>query len=38
MGRWDYGPWFWPPYTGLTNGPVPNPLYDPVNAPLGARP
>jgi FtsP/CotA-like multicopper oxidase with cupredoxin domain len=27
MGRWDYGPWFWPPYTGLINGPVPNPLY-----------
>jgi FtsP/CotA-like multicopper oxidase with cupredoxin domain len=27
MGRWDYGPWFWPPYTGLANGPVPNPLY-----------
>ncbi|HEX7497734.1 MAG TPA: fibronectin type III domain-containing protein, partial [Candidatus Limnocylindrales bacterium] len=26
MGRWDYGPWFWPPYTGLTNGPVANPL------------
>ena len=25
MGRWDYGPWFWPPYTGLTYGPVPNP-------------
>jgi FtsP/CotA-like multicopper oxidase with cupredoxin domain len=24
MGRWDYGPWFWPPYTGLQNGPVPN--------------
>ena len=21
MGRWDYGPWFWPPYTGLTHGP-----------------
>jgi len=33
MGRWDYGPWFWPPYTGLTNGPVNNPYYDPVNAP-----
>ena len=33
MGRWDYGPWFWPPYTGLTNGPIPNPYYDPVNAP-----
>ncbi len=26
FGRWDYGPWFWPPYTGLTYGPVPNPL------------
>jgi hypothetical protein len=26
MGRWDYGPWFWPPYTGLINGTVPNPL------------
>ena len=28
MGRWDYGPWFWPPFTGITNGEVPNPLYD----------
>ncbi|HEY3343706.1 MAG TPA: hypothetical protein VGJ97_02195 [Anaerolineaceae bacterium] len=27
VGRWDYGPWFWPPFTGLTYGPVPNPLY-----------
>ncbi|AGK52394.1 fibronectin type III domain-containing protein [Bacillus sp. 1NLA3E] len=26
MGRWDYGPWFWPPNTGLKSGPVPNPL------------
>ena len=26
MGRWDYGPWFWPPYTGLKYGPVANPL------------
>ena len=33
MGRWDYGPWFWPPFTGQTFGPVPNPLFDPVNAP-----
>ncbi len=33
MGRWDYGPWFWPPYTGLTNGPIPNPYYDPAKAP-----
>ena len=32
MGRWDYGPWFWPP-TSLTQGPVPNPYYDPVKAP-----
>jgi FtsP/CotA-like multicopper oxidase with cupredoxin domain len=28
MGRWDYGPWFWPPYTGLVHGPVPNPYYN----------
>jgi len=33
MGRWDYGPWFWPPFAGLANGPVDNPHYDPVNAP-----
>ena len=28
MGRWDYGPWFWPPYTNLMNLPsaTPNPL------------
>jgi FtsP/CotA-like multicopper oxidase with cupredoxin domain len=31
MGRWDYGPWFWPPFVGgpsggLVNGPVANPL------------
>jgi FtsP/CotA-like multicopper oxidase with cupredoxin domain len=25
MGRWDYGPWFWPPFTGLIHGAVPNP-------------
>jgi len=33
MGRWDYGPWFWPPFTGITNTPVANPYYDPVHAP-----
>lgn len=33
MGRWDYGPWFWPPFTGIINGPLPNPFYDPINAP-----
>jgi FtsP/CotA-like multicopper oxidase with cupredoxin domain len=25
MGRWDYGPWFWPPNINLANGPVANP-------------
>ncbi|MCX9012456.1 MAG: hypothetical protein OIN66_15225 [Candidatus Methanoperedens sp.] len=30
MGRWDYGPWFWPPFTGLTYGPILNPYYDPT--------
>ncbi|MFN8488166.1 MAG: hypothetical protein U0350_11275 [Caldilineaceae bacterium] len=28
MGRWDYGPWFWPPFTGIANPPASNPLYD----------
>jgi FtsP/CotA-like multicopper oxidase with cupredoxin domain len=27
MGRWDYGPWFWPPYTALAHGPVDNPYF-----------
>ena len=31
MGRWDYGPWFWPPYTGLKNGEIANPLYNPTS-------
>ncbi|MCZ7402401.1 MAG: multicopper oxidase domain-containing protein [Candidatus Methanoperedens sp.] len=26
-GRWDYGPWFFPPQTSLTFPPLPNPLY-----------
>jgi FtsP/CotA-like multicopper oxidase with cupredoxin domain len=29
MGRWDYGPWFWPPFTGLIHGVVPNPYCQP---------
>lgn len=33
FGRWHYGPWFWPPTTGITNPPIPNPYYDPINAP-----
>ena len=28
MGRWHYGPWFWPPTTGIPWGPVANPYYD----------
>jgi len=32
FGRWVYGPWFWPPAT-VTFGPIPNPYYDPINAP-----
>ncbi len=32
FGRWHYGPWFWPP-TRDTVQPVPNPYYDPINAP-----
>ncbi len=33
FGRWMYGPWFWPPTSNITFGPVPNEYYDPVNAP-----
>jgi FtsP/CotA-like multicopper oxidase with cupredoxin domain len=27
VGRWDYGPWFWPAVTTEMQGPVTNPLY-----------
>ncbi len=36
MGRWDYGPWFWPPFTrqpAWCTAQSPNPYYDPDNAP-----
>ncbi len=33
MGRWDYGPWFWPPFTGITNGEIANPLCNPTCPP-----
>jgi len=33
FGRWHYGPWFWPPTTGITHPPVDNPYYDAVLAP-----
>lgn len=29
FGRWQYGPWFWPPTTNITYGPRANPYYDP---------
>ncbi len=32
-GRWHYGPWFWPPVTNIRQAPIPNPYYDPINAP-----
>jgi FtsP/CotA-like multicopper oxidase with cupredoxin domain len=34
MGRWDYGPWFWPPFTQISIGPVANPLYPSATNPL----
>ena len=33
MGRWHYGPWFWPPTVDIMYPPVANPYYDAVNAP-----
>jgi FtsP/CotA-like multicopper oxidase with cupredoxin domain len=29
-GRWAYGPWFWPPTSGITYGPIDNPYFDPA--------
>jgi FtsP/CotA-like multicopper oxidase with cupredoxin domain len=29
MGRWVYGPWFWPPTTDIKYPPIANPHYDP---------
>ncbi|MCQ6280286.1 fibronectin type III domain-containing protein [Bacillus sp. EB600] len=35
IGRWDYGPWFWPPNTGIKNGAMANPLAgQPGQAPM----
>jgi FtsP/CotA-like multicopper oxidase with cupredoxin domain len=31
-GRWDYGPWFWPPWT-VSIPPATNPYYNPAAAP-----
>ena len=28
VGRWDYGPWFWPPFVNIQNGEIANPYYD----------
>ncbi|MBK8050345.1 MAG: multicopper oxidase domain-containing protein [Anaerolineales bacterium] len=30
FGRWQYGPWFWPPTEDIINGPVVNEYYDPA--------
>ncbi|WP_295390193.1 choice-of-anchor D domain-containing protein [uncultured Thiodictyon sp.] len=39
MGRWDYGPWFWPPYTGIQYGEIANPLCPtPTTCPAGEPP
>ncbi len=34
-GRWHFGPWFWPPIPDsmIKYPPIPNPYYDPINAP-----
>jgi len=37
FGRWHYGPWFWPPTSDITNPPVLNEYYDPINAPWEAQ-
>ena len=29
FGRWQYGPWFWPPTSGIAFGPVANEYYQP---------
>jgi len=29
FGRWQYGPWFWPPTENVTHPPVANEYYDP---------
>jgi len=28
LGRWHYGPWFWPPTMNIEHPPVANPYYD----------
>jgi FtsP/CotA-like multicopper oxidase with cupredoxin domain len=30
LGRWFYGPWFWPPATNAKYPPIANPYYDPL--------
>ncbi len=33
FGRWQYGPWFWPPTAGIDFGPTDNPYYSPSDNP-----
>jgi len=38
VGRWDYGSWFWPPFTGTQYTQVLNPYFDPAcNTTTGAN-
>jgi FtsP/CotA-like multicopper oxidase with cupredoxin domain len=30
MGRYDYGPWFHPPFVGIEHGAIANPYFDPA--------
>ena len=30
FGRWQYGPWFWPPTENILHGPIANEYYDPA--------
>ena len=30
FGRWQYGPWFWPPTENIINKPIANEYYDPL--------
>ncbi len=32
-GRWNYGPWFYPPTTGIAYGPIDNPYCVPAGGP-----
>ncbi len=35
VGRWDYGPWFWPPFVNLLHGQVHEPALSIPHQPPG---